>query len=99
MRGKYLLSIFVVKSEGLMLGEYEACIVLSCVVPALLFAGPPELPEDEPEALPHDAASIAITPRSVPSSVIRFMTYSTFLRGSCLAAPQQWLVDQFDSGV
>jgi hypothetical protein len=70
-----------------MLGEYEACIVASsCVVPVLLFAWPPELPEDEPEEPPHEAASITITPTIVPTSVIRFMTFSTFLRGSCLAA-------------
>jgi hypothetical protein len=80
-----------------MLGEYEACIVLSCVVPALLFAllfaWPPELPESEPEEPAHDAASITISPKIVPSSEIRFMTFSTFLRGSCLAALQQRLVD------
>jgi hypothetical protein len=92
-KGKYWLSIFVVNSEGLMLGEYDAGFVLSCVVPALLFAWPPELLEDEPEEPPHDAASITITPRIVPSSEIRFITFSTFLRGSCCAAPQSRLVD------
>jgi hypothetical protein len=94
-KGKYWLSIFVVNSEGLMLGEYEACIVLSCVVPALLFAWPPELLEGEPEEPPHDAASITISPRIVPSSEIRFMTFSTFLRESCFAAPLLRHVDQF----
>jgi hypothetical protein len=42
-------------------------------------ARPPELAEEEPEEPPHDAASITVAPRIVPSSMIRFITFSTFL--------------------
>ena len=51
--------------------------MFSCVVWAL--AWPPELAEDEPEEPPHDAANITIAPRIVTTSVIRFMSFYTFL--------------------
>jgi hypothetical protein len=64
-------------------------------------AWPPGLDEDEPEEPPHDAANITIAPRIEPSSVIRFMSFSTFLRVSCFAGhkPRLWgtLLPEFEN--
>src|SRR5215208_5690975 len=70
---KYLLSIFVVKSAGLMWGKYAASVV-SCVVLAVPLALPPAIPEEEP---PHAAVSMT-SAKIALSSVIRFMFVSTF---------------------
>ena len=54
--------------------------MLSCVVVgALALVWPSELPEDEPEEPAHEAANITIAPRIVTTSVIRFMSFYTFL--------------------
>src|ERR687886_176167 len=81
LRGKYLLSMVVVKSDGLMLGEYASCVV-ACVFSSVVLPVPSDV-------LPHPATSrsTSATLERAGNSVLRPITAcTTFPHGSEIRA-------------